>query len=140
MTDDRESLIRRLSVGNIFHAEYPNGASCICLVLAVNAHEISVRRITTQENLIFDRLTGIEKDVHAEALAVMDSVAPLPQDVFEVFLDMDKKFMARMNLDKESRLKLDAEQRRLTGPEKKALLFVDTYYAENPLPPPPSQL
>ena len=135
---DREELIRQLSDGNIFHAAYPNGASCICLVLTVSDDEIKSRRVTTQEVLIFDRRTGIEKDIHARALAVIDSIAPLPAEIFNVFLSMDGKYMAFKNLDEKarSRLELDPERRKLTDAEKKALLFIDTYYTENPLPPP----
>jgi len=49
---------------------------------------------------------------------------------------MDRKFKARIDLDEKSRSEIDAEQRKLTGAEKKALLFIDTHYASNRFPPP----
>ena len=55
---DRKPLLAKLDVGDIFHAEYPNGAKCICLVLSVNDATIDARRVTSQENLEFDRQTG----------------------------------------------------------------------------------
>jgi len=55
---DRKTLIGKLDVGDIFHAEYPNGASCVCRVLSVNEAAIHARRMTTQENLEFERQTG----------------------------------------------------------------------------------
>jgi hypothetical protein len=140
MVADREALIGSLAVGDIFHAEYPNGASCICLVLSVSDTEIKSRRITTQEILDFDRKTGREKDSNAQSLAAIDSITPLPAEIHDVFLGMDKKFKAIMDLDEKSRSELDAEQRKLTGDEKKALIFVGSHYASNLLPPPVSSV
>jgi hypothetical protein len=58
---DRRTLLGALDIGDIFHAEYPNGAKCICLVLLVDDRTIQARRVTSQENLEFDRQTGVEK-------------------------------------------------------------------------------
>lgn len=136
MVEDREALLRSLAVGDIFHAAYPNGASCICLVLSVSDNEIKSRRITTQDNLDFDRQSGIENDANARSLAVIDSVAPLPAEIFDAFLDMDSKYKAimEMDVDEKARFDRDPERRKMTAAEKKALLFVDTYYSENLLP------
>ena len=133
---DRETLIGKLDIGNIFHAEYPNGASCICLVLSVNDTSIQARRVTTQENLEFDRQTGIETDSSAQSLAVIDSVAPLPDDIRDVFLAMDRKFRAHLAMDEKSRFALAPEDRKLTESEKRAFRFINTFYPSNPLPPP----
>ena len=133
---DRKTLIGDLNVGDIFHAEYPNGASCICLVLSVNDTSIRARRVTTQENLEFDRQTGIERDDSAQSLAVMNSVAPLPAEIHDIFLAMDRKFRARMAMDEKSRFELSPEDRKLTDAERKAFRFVDTYYSSNLLPSP----
>jgi hypothetical protein len=35
---DREFLLAKLAVGDIFHAEYPNGALCICSVRSSGQH------------------------------------------------------------------------------------------------------
>jgi hypothetical protein len=131
----RETPIRNLGVGDIFHAEYPNGASCICLVLSVNQYSIKSRRITTQEDIEFDRQTGIEKQENAQPVAVIDSVAPLSAEFRDVFLAMDRKFKARMAMDEKSRSELSPQELKLTDTEKKALRFIDTYYSSNPLPP-----
>jgi hypothetical protein len=135
MIVNRETLIGNLAVGDIFHAEYPNGASCVCLVLSVCDTEIKSRRITTQEILDFDRRTGMEKDSNARSLAVINSIAPLPVEIRDVFLDMDKKFKGISDLDEKARSELSAEQRKLTVDEKKALIFVGSHYASNPIPP-----
>jgi hypothetical protein len=131
---NRKALIGNLAPGDIFHAEYPNGASCICLALAVNDAIIQAKRVTTQENLVFDRQTGLERDSNAQSLAVIDSVAPLPSEIRSVFLEMDKKNRELMAMDEESRFK-DLERLKLTGAEKKALSFVHSHYSSNLLPP-----
>jgi hypothetical protein len=133
---DREALLGNLDVGDIFHAEYPNGASCVCLVLSVNDASLQARRVTTQENLEFDRHTGVERDSNAQSLAVINSVAPLPAEIYDVFLAMDQKYQAFMAMDEKSRFEQDPEQFKLTDAEKKAFRFIDSHYASNPLPPP----
>ena len=87
---NRESLLRGLAVGDIFHAEYPNGASCICLVTSVGETTICARRVTTQENLAFNRRAGLEETAADQPQAVIDSVEPLPSEVHKVFLEMNK--------------------------------------------------
>jgi len=130
---DRSICLGNLSVGDIFHAEYPNGASCICLVLSVNDAAIHAKRITTQQNLLFNRRTGVEEAAPGEPEAVIDSVAPLPPEVHDTFLEMNKKYEALMSMDKASRFQ-DLERHKLTEAEKKALIFVYSHYASNALP------
>lgn len=48
--DDRKDALRLLAVGEIFHAEAPNGASLICLTLAVTETGIHARTVTTQSH------------------------------------------------------------------------------------------
>jgi hypothetical protein len=123
-----------LAVGDIFHATSPNSASLICLVLSVTPKTIEARRITTQESLSFDRQSGMEKTGPEQALAIIDSVAPLPSEIYNVFLDLDRKYGALMAMDEESRFQ-DLEQFKLTDAEKKALIFIASHYPANPLPP-----
>jgi hypothetical protein len=130
---DRKSLIANLDVGDIFHAEYPNGAKCICLVLFVSEVEIESRRITSQETLVFDRHNGVEKAGDEEVLAIINSVAPLPAEFHNVFLALDRKYGAAGN-DKDI-LERNPDFFKLSEVEKKALLFIDSHYASNPLPP-----
>ena len=75
---DRSSALARIARGDIFHAEYPNGASCICLTTAVMATTIHARRVTTQDDLEFHRETGIESG-DKEVLCTIDSTEPLPR-------------------------------------------------------------
>ena len=128
---DRKSLLTRLTVGDIFHAVAPNGASCVCRVLSVNDAIIHARRMTTQENLEFDRQTGIEKASDGEALAVINSVAPLPPEIRNVFLGIERKYRQIKPEDWDNP---DLERFKLTEAEKKALRFVGPYYISNPLP------
>lgn len=133
---DRKTFLNKLAVGDIFHAEAPNGASLICLVLFVNETAIRARRINTQETLEFDRRTGVKAgDTRASPCAI-DSVAPLPAEIHDVFLQLDEKYQTLMAMDEESRFK-DLERLKLTDAEKKALIFIHSHYASNPLPPLP---
>lgn len=129
---ERQSLLAELEVGDIFHATAPNGASLICLVTSVTQTAIFARRVTSQENLEFDRQTGVEKDTDEQALAVMDSVSPLPPEIHNVFLALDGKYgrMEPKDWDEPG-----LERFKLTAADKKALLFVGPHYAANPLPP-----
>jgi hypothetical protein len=131
---DRKTLLADLSIGDIFHAVTPNGASYVCLVLNVNDTTIQGRRVPTQENVEFNRQSGIETAGNGQAQAVINSVAPLPAEVHDTFLEMDRKNRELMAMDEKSRFE-DLERLKLTAAEKKALLFVDSHYASNPLPP-----
>jgi len=56
---DRETSLGKLLVGDIFHAEAPNGASLICLVTVLTEATIEARTLTHQMQLEFDRKTGV---------------------------------------------------------------------------------
>jgi hypothetical protein len=128
---DRKTLIGNLDVGDIFHAEYPNGASCVCRVLSVNDATIHAKRMTTQENLEFDRHTGIERVNDGQAQAVINSVTPLPPEIHNVFLALEQKYGQIQPRDWDGP---DLERFKLTEAEKKALLFVGPHYSANRLP------
>lgn len=130
---DRKTLIGTLDIGDIFDAEYPNGAKCICLVLSVNDTTIQARRVTSQENLEFDRHTGIEMVNDGQAQAVINTVAPLPPEIHNVFLELDRKYGA-VHGQKEI-FEQNPEYFRLSEAEKKAIRFLDSHRASNPLPP-----
>jgi|SRR5581483_12072442 len=131
---DRKTSLSNLSVGDIFHAEYPNGASCICLVLAVGENAIHAKRVTTQQNLLFSRQTGVEEVARDEPRAIIDSVAALPPKIHNTFLEMNRKYETLMSMDETSRF-ADLEQHKLSEAEKTALLFVADHFPSNPLPP-----
>jgi hypothetical protein len=120
---DRRTLLRTLAVGDIFHAESPNGASLICLVISVTEATIQSRTVTTQCHLAFDRQTGIAAWGDLPILCTVDSIAPLPAEIHNVMLGIDQKF----------RLEQDPERLKLNDAEKRALIYVDSHYSSNML-------
>jgi hypothetical protein len=120
---DRESELRKLAVGDIFHANSPDGASLICLVLSVTEGTIHSRTVTTQVYLEFDRRAGNAKWGEEPIICTIDSVTPLPVGVHDTMLEIDRKFRLERNL----------ERLRLTYAEKRALVFVASHYLSNQL-------
>src|SRR5262245_8364161 len=116
---DLASALKRLIVGDIFHGRCPNTASLICLVEAITDDRIQARRITTQCHLEFDRSTGAT--LGREIPCFIDSIAPLPVDIHNVMLGLDRKM----------RLELDRERFKLSKDEKDALRFVASHYSSN---------
>jgi hypothetical protein len=113
--------IKRIAVGDIFHASSSNSPSLICLATVVSDTLIVSRTVTTQINLAFDRLTGEALCNENATICTIDSVTPLPVEVHSVMLGIDRKFRLE---HKEERLKLNHS-------EIQALLFVDSHYTEN---------
>ena len=116
---DRGAKLSCLLPGDIFHAECPSGASLICLVEAITDGRIEARRVTTQDHVTFDLSTGLSLPDDGEARCVIDSIAPLPVDIHNVMLGLDRKM--RLRFEKPDRA------------EKDALLFVADFYPANPL-------
>ena len=85
----REEALRRIAVGDIFHASALNGASFVCLTLQVTDNLIMARRVTTQSVHNFDRTTGVEGP--EDKPLTIDSVAPLPIDIRDILLSLDRK-------------------------------------------------
>ncbi len=135
MMTDREAALRKITVGDMFHASLggKDGPSYPCLALQVRKDALFARRVTTQSVHWFDRATGVDID---GARIVIDSVAPLPADIREIMLSIDRLFR-------------DAEHRRAEEPDWvpaedhfhqskdqiRALLFIGDFYAAHPLPP-----
>jgi hypothetical protein len=119
---DREALIRNIGVGDFFHATCPNGASMICLTTAVNDKTIQARRITTQTDHEFDRITGTEKSPD-DILCTINSVAPLPPEIHDIFLGLDHRY----------RTSTDPERSKLTQAEIDAIMYIAKYYPANPI-------
>jgi hypothetical protein len=117
---DRASAIGKLVVGDIFHAQCPNGASLICLVESVTDTTIDARTVTHQIKVKFDRGTGVE---NSETPCAIDSIAPLPVDLHNVILGMDRKL----------RLEPDLMKHKLSDEEKRALISIASHYPSNPL-------
>ncbi len=125
---DRKTQLGRLEIGDFFHAEYPGQTvSLICLVVAVSETTIRARRITNQKYLEFDRRTGVERG-EKRSLAVIDSVAPLPLEIHNVMLGLDRK--SALGLQEKH---LSGQEPWLNDAERNALIFVGEYYPANPL-------
>lgn len=120
---NRATELGRLLVGDIFHAACPNGASLICLVEVIAADRIQARRVTSQDHWEFDRVTG--RTIGLETACIIDSVAPLPRQIHDVMLGLDRKM----------RLQRDPEKFKLDREEMQALQFTAHYYRANPLEP-----
>ena len=134
---DREAALTSITVGDIFHASIrgrTDGPSYPCLTIQVRDDAIFARRMSTQSVHWFDRATGVEID---DDRIVIDSVAPLPDDIREIMLSIDRLFR-------------EAEHRRAEEPDWeppenyfhhskdqiRALLFIADFYPKNQLPPP----
>ncbi|ASR08189.1 hypothetical protein CHY08_14390 [Rhizobium leguminosarum bv. viciae] len=109
----RQELLGRLEVGDIFHAASDSGAVAICLVLDVNEAMIFSRRITTQHACRFDRTTGKAVPGDQFFKGTITSVEPLPSDVRNTFLEMDRQYRLGHR---------DEESVKLTTSQKNALL------------------
>lgn len=120
---NRKEALRSLAVGDIFHAESPNGASLICLVLSVLETTIVARTITTQIHLEFDRQTGVALWSNEAIFCTIDATAPLPAEIRNVLAGIDRKF----------RFEQDPERLRLSETERQALLYVDSHTSANSL-------
>jgi hypothetical protein len=92
-------------------------------VTSTTATTIHARTVTTQFVLEFDRSTGVAKETDDLHGSRIDSITPLPVDIHNVLLGIDRKF----------RLETEVERFRLTDAEKRALIYVDSYYESHPL-------
>jgi len=115
------TVLKDMSVGDIFHAVCPNGASLICLIEATTARSLRVRTVTHQIKLEFDLGTGTGSWDGIPCM--IDSVAPLPPDTHNVILGLDRKM----------RLEADTMKRKLSDDEKRALIFIASFYPANPV-------
>jgi hypothetical protein len=59
-------------------------------------------------------------------------VAPLPPEIRDVFLGIERKYGQMRPKDWDEP---DLERFKLTDDEKQAFRFIDTHYSSNPLPP-----
>ncbi|MGH7153590.1 MAG: hypothetical protein ACREF3_06640 [Acetobacteraceae bacterium] len=121
--EHREAAFVNLAVGDIFHAESPNGASLLCLVTSLTDASIQARTVTTQICLQFDRRTGIAEWGNHSVPCTIDSIAPLPADIRDIVLGIDVKFRSEQK----------TERLRLSDAEKRALIYVDSHYSSNQL-------
>jgi hypothetical protein len=126
---DRETRLRNLAAGDIFHARSPNGASMICVVTEVTENTVHARRVHTQDDLLFDRRTGVKL---AGVRSRIDCVAPFPPDIHRIFHEMDKKYATFKELH-HAGVELDPRQSELTPEESRANRSIKAHVAANPI-------
>lgn len=134
---DRITLLSKIAVGDMFHANASNGASLLCLAMAVTATTIQARNVATQIIYDFDRRTGLaEWFVFGKRyICTIDSVATLPQDIHEIMLSLDQKYREGEYRDAEDpERELQPGEAALTKEQIRGLLFVSEFYPANPLP------
>lgn len=108
-----DNLIEKLNflkVSDIFYGESGNGAILICVVTRLDDNKIYSRRITTQDDCVFDRKTGLANRNPGESEAIITSVEPLPAEIYQILIGLDRRYRA-------------GEDAKLTTDEKRALLF-----------------
>jgi hypothetical protein len=128
MTTDRENALKDLAVGDIFHARNPeSGASLVCLVTGVEDGTICARRIHTQDDVRFDRSTGLKS---GKSQAKIDCVAPLPPEIYEVFFQMDRRYQAAHARIRQG-AEPDPKELRWTPEERRAHGLLDAHIEAN---------
>jgi hypothetical protein len=126
---NRETGLKNLAVGDIFHARSPNGANMICLVTGTDDSTIHARRIHTQDDLLFDRRTGVKS---TGVPSRIDCVAPFPPETQQIFREMDKKYGTLKELH-QAGAELDSQQSRLTPDESRANRSIKAHVVANPI-------
>lgn len=85
---DWRTQLSGLVSGDLVHGRDEGKQHLICLVQSVGPNRIKTRGITTQEQVTFDIGTG--ENVEAPGCR-LDSIMPLPVDVHDVLLGLDRK-------------------------------------------------
>jgi len=122
MKSDHEALISKLSVGDMFHASFSNEAIRICIVTSVNNATLVARAVTTQEVFSFDRILGKAASIEG-AVCTIDSVHPLPREIRDVLLEIDRRYGGKPGPDGLP----------LSSIERRALLDAMALFSSNPL-------
>jgi len=127
---DRENALRNIAVGDIFHARNPQtSASLVCLVTGLDNAAIYARRIHTQDDVRFDRNTGLKV---GRGCTTIDCVAPLPPEIHNIFLAMDRRYQDAHALIRQS-IDVDPKVARWTPEERHAHRFLDEHISTNPI-------
>ncbi|MBS0527148.1 MAG: hypothetical protein JSS04_26200 [Proteobacteria bacterium] len=132
--NNRRAALRQLAVGDIFHASVKgDGPSYVCLVLQVREDAIFARRISTQSVHWFDRATGVEID---DDRIVIDSVAPLPEDISKIMRGLDRFYREAEHRRAEEPNWVPAENYfHLSKDQIRAYSFIHDFYPAHPLSP-----
>jgi len=128
MMTDRENTLRNVAVGDIFHARNPRtGASLVCLVTDLDDGTIYARRIHTQDDVRFDRSTGIKL---GKADTRIDCVAPLPSEIYNIFLAMNRRYQDAHALIRQG-IEVNPKVARWTPEERRAHGVLDAHISAN---------
>lgn len=136
MLENREEALRKIAVGDIFHAEGSTGSSRTCVAVQVRDTTILARDVSIQAIYEFNRRTGVAVRYFGSTPYdyIIDSVALLPDDIRDIILEIDQK-----NREGEYRRAEDPNWERspadaaLTESEIRAYLFCANFYRTNPL-------
>ncbi len=106
--------------------------------MLVNEATILARNIPTQAIYEFDRRTGIAVRYFSSRAVyyTIVSVARLPHDIHEIFLELDEKYRdGEYRRAEDSNWEGSPAELALTEEQKRAHLFIGDFYRTNPLPP-----
>lgn len=106
-TTSNEAL-SRLSAGDIFHSEYPNGTPQLCIVTAVTSLFVHAWDIPRGQDYLFDKASGTCEAGEERLICRIVCVAPLPAAVRATFLGMYERYRFG---EGEERLKLTLDER-----------------------------
>ncbi|MBS0521645.1 MAG: hypothetical protein JSR90_23320 [Proteobacteria bacterium] len=128
---DRTTALARVAVGDILYAEDEAGPTRICLTIDVTPEKLTARSVTTQHVYEFDRRTGVALHrLHGiDYTFVIKSVAPLPADIHEIMLGLDRRYGGRPEKGDEPA----SGDTGLTEEQKRGLLYVSSYYPAFPI-------
>jgi len=104
--------------------------------MSVTGTTIQARAVTTQEIIEFDRRTGVadHRFRSASYRYVIDSVAPLPADIHDIMLSLDRRYReSEYRWAENPDWKPTLEDTRLTKEQIRGLLFVSDFYKANPI-------
>lgn len=118
----RETALRAIRIGDIFHGVGDKSPSLLLVATSITESTINARTITHQLEFKFDRRTGVGRESKYGVLGTIDSVQPLPREIYETLIDMDRRYHA-------------GDDPKLTAAEKKALLIVYDFYDAHPIEP-----
>jgi hypothetical protein len=133
---DRRTALGRISIGDIFNAEGETGSTRICVAMSISEAAILARDISTQALYEFDRQTGVAVRYFSSTpyRYTINSVAPLPDDIREIFLRLDEKLQeAKCRRAEDPGWEQPREEGILTKEEIRAYLFIDDFYRSNPI-------
>jgi hypothetical protein len=116
----REKALGNIGIGDLFNAAGDHGAALICLATSITETTIYARTVTQQFEFKFDRRTGVGKEDKYSIGGIINSVEPLPSDIYEALIGLDRRHQARGSL-------------RLTKEEIRALTFLDDFYDAHPI-------